>query len=85
MQDGIKDMKEDGMLEKVQNLEKQISYSYRNIAMGSKAKADNLVKAKMVDKGLTENQAYANVYDEVYRDELDRIKGMCTKKKQLEV
>lgn len=85
IQDSIKAMKDDGMQEQVQNLEKQISYSSGNIALGSKVKADSLVKATMIEKGLTENQVYANVYDEVYRDELERIKEMSTKKKQLEV
>ena len=78
-------MNEDGMKSTIQNLEKQISYSNRNITMGSKVKADSMVKAIMVEKGLTENQAYAKVYDEVYRDELERIRKMGSKKKQAEI
>ena len=53
--------------------------------MGSKVKADSMIKAIMVEKGLTENQAFAKVYDEVYRDELERIRKMGSKKKQAEI
>ncbi|PWA53233.1 hypothetical protein CTI12_AA446970 [Artemisia annua] len=69
----------------IRKLEKQISYSNQNIAMGSKAKAHSMVQAIMVEQGLTNNQAFTKVYDEVYRDELERIKNLGKKKDQTEV
>ncbi|PWA93735.1 ATPase, F1/V1/A1 complex, alpha/beta subunit, Zinc knuckle CX2CX4HX4C [Artemisia annua] len=59
MQDSIRGMSEDSMKVMILNLEKQISYSNKNIVMGSKAKADSMVKAAMVENGLSENQAFA--------------------------
>ena len=75
----------DSLKMKILNYEKQIIFINNNIAMSSKAKADSMYKAIMVEHGLTENQAFGKVYDEVYRDELDRIKDLCGKKQLAEV
>ncbi|GJS84798.1 zinc knuckle CX2CX4HX4C containing protein [Tanacetum coccineum] len=48
-------------------------------------KVNAMVKSVMIEKGLTENQAYRKVYDEVYRDEHDRIEEMIIKKQLVEV
>ncbi|GKD71309.1 hypothetical protein Tco_1325399 [Tanacetum coccineum] len=39
----------------------------------------------MVERGLTENQAYPKIYDEVYKDELDRINVLDIRKQCAEV
>ncbi|PWA79430.1 Phytosulfokine [Artemisia annua] len=57
VQKGIKSMSVDGLKGKIQNFEKHIAYSNQNIVMSSKAKTDSMVKAAMVEHGLTENQA----------------------------
>ncbi|PWA51114.1 Zinc knuckle CX2CX4HX4C [Artemisia annua] len=57
VQESIMNMNVDSLKVSIEKLEKQISYSNRNIAMSSKSKADSMVKAIMVERGLTENQA----------------------------
>nr|GEY71228.1 hypothetical protein [Tanacetum cinerariifolium] len=44
-----------------------------------------MVKSVMIEKDLTENQASRKIYDEVYRDEQDKIKEMIMKKQLAEV
>nr|GEZ19867.1 hypothetical protein [Tanacetum cinerariifolium] len=70
---------------KIMNLKNQISHSNKMIAKESKLKANALVKSVMIEKGLTENQAYRKVYDEVYRDEHDMIEEMIMKKQLAEI
>ena len=53
--------------------------------MASKVKAANMVTAIIVEQGLSNNQAFAKCYNEVYRNELERIKGLDIKKNQSEV
>ncbi|PWA96287.1 hypothetical protein CTI12_AA039860 [Artemisia annua] len=84
-EDMVKKTNVDSLKMKILNYEKQIKFSNNNIAMSSKAKADSMYEAIMVEYGLTENQASGKVYDEVYRDELDRIKELCVKKQLAEV
>nr|GEV60761.1 hypothetical protein [Tanacetum cinerariifolium]GEX86764.1 hypothetical protein [Tanacetum cinerariifolium] len=52
----------------------------KRLRIKSKMKEIAMVKSVMIEKGLTENQAYGNVYDKVYRDEHDRIDEMIIKK-----
>ncbi|GJX59586.1 hypothetical protein Tco_0290976 [Tanacetum coccineum] len=70
---------------KIKNLENQISHSNKIIAKEFKMKVNDMVKSVMIEKGLTKNQAYRKVYDEVYRDEHDRIEEMIMKKQLAEV
>ena len=44
-----------------------------------------MVKAIMLEQGLPHNQAFTKVYDEVYMDEVERIKELGVKKWQTEV
>ena len=39
----------------------------------------------MVEQGISENQAYGKIYDEVYRDELKRINELTMKKQLADV
>ncbi|GJX13942.1 RNA-directed DNA polymerase, eukaryota, reverse transcriptase zinc-binding domain protein [Tanacetum coccineum] len=48
-------------------------------------KANQMVKSVMVEQDLTKNQACGRVYDEVYKDELDRIKKLGMRKNLAEV
>nr|GFA11767.1 hypothetical protein [Tanacetum cinerariifolium] len=59
---------------KIKNLENQISHSNKMIAKESKTKAEAMVKSVMIEKSLTENQAFTKAYEEVYKDKQDRIK-----------
>nr|GEW76997.1 putative reverse transcriptase domain-containing protein [Tanacetum cinerariifolium] len=47
--------------------------------------ANKMVKSIMVEHGLNKNQAFRKIYDEVYIDELDRIKELDMKKQVAEV
>nr|GEZ25651.1 RNA-directed DNA polymerase, eukaryota, reverse transcriptase zinc-binding domain protein [Tanacetum cinerariifolium] len=65
---------------KIKNLENQISHSNKIIAKESKTKAEAMVKSMMIEKSLTENQAFTKAYEEVYKDKQDRIKEMIMNK-----
>ncbi|GJY57634.1 RNA-directed DNA polymerase, eukaryota, reverse transcriptase zinc-binding domain protein [Tanacetum coccineum] len=61
---------------KITNMERKIAYSNKMIAIESRNKANNMCKSIMEEEGISKNQAYQKVFDEVYRDELERIKEM---------
>ena len=53
--------------------------------MASKRKADSFDKSGLMAQGLTENQAYAKVYEEVYKEARDEINKMIADKQLAEV
>ncbi|GJW41583.1 hypothetical protein Tco_0067428 [Tanacetum coccineum] len=61
------------------DLRRQIVHSNKMIAIESRNKANVMMKSVMVEQGLTQNQAYGKIYEEVYKDELDRIKDLSLK------
>ncbi|GKA33214.1 RNA-directed DNA polymerase, eukaryota, reverse transcriptase zinc-binding domain protein, partial [Tanacetum coccineum] len=85
MQEVIKRENVDDLKAKISNLGKQIGHSNKMIAIETRDRANNMVKSVMVEKGLSKNQAYQKIYDEVYRDELDRIKVLDMRKQCAEV
>ncbi|GJY90172.1 hypothetical protein Tco_0505368 [Tanacetum coccineum] len=80
MQEVIKRVNVSDLKVKISNLKKQIGHSNKMIAIETRDRANKMVKSVMVERGLTENQAYQKIFDEVYRDELDRIKVLDMRK-----
>ncbi|GKF59758.1 hypothetical protein Tco_0176544 [Tanacetum coccineum] len=39
-----------------------------------------MVKSVMIEQGLSENQPFGKMYDQIFKDELERIKDMILKK-----
>ncbi|GKC55611.1 hypothetical protein Tco_1083209 [Tanacetum coccineum] len=70
---------------KITNLEKQTSYSNKNVVMDSNKKAYSRCKGLMDETGMTRNQAHRKAYNEAYRDEMERINGLVLKKHLAEV
>ncbi|GJX40547.1 hypothetical protein Tco_0255537, partial [Tanacetum coccineum] len=64
----------------IDNFERQIAHSYNVVAAESRVKAKAMVKSVMIEHGLIKNQAFRRVYDQVFRDELERIKDMIISK-----
>lgn len=62
-----------------------VTDSKDSIVMASKRKVDRIDKSDMVKQGMTENQAYDKVYDDVYKDELGKINEMLVRKQLIEV
>ncbi|PWA48403.1 hypothetical protein CTI12_AA491350 [Artemisia annua] len=70
---------------KMSKLQKDISYSNRNVAMTAKDKADKLCNMGMIEDGLTRNQNFSKVYDNAYKEELKRINELVREKGKAEV
>ncbi|GJV59378.1 RNA-directed DNA polymerase, eukaryota, reverse transcriptase zinc-binding domain protein [Tanacetum coccineum] len=70
---------------KITNLEKQTSYSNKNVVMDSNKKTYSRCKGLIDEIGMTRNQAHEKAYNEAYRDEMERIKGLVLKKHLAEV
>ncbi|PWA73730.1 zinc knuckle CX2CX4HX4C [Artemisia annua] len=70
---------------KISKLQKDISYSNRNVAMTAKDMANKLCNMGMIEDGLTRNQNFSKVYDNVYKEELKRIKELVKEKGKAEV
>nr|GEY76397.1 hypothetical protein [Tanacetum cinerariifolium] len=85
MQEVIKRVNVSDLKAKISNLKKQIGHSNKMIQIETRDRANNMVKSVMVERGLTENQAYQKICDKVYRDELDRIKVLDMWKQCAEV
>ncbi|GKA88883.1 RNA-directed DNA polymerase, eukaryota, reverse transcriptase zinc-binding domain protein [Tanacetum coccineum] len=66
---------------KISNLYRQIAHSNKMVAIESRNKANSMCKSVMI---LTENQAFGKLYDEIYKDELQRINDMSMEKQLAE-
>ncbi|GJR80901.1 hypothetical protein Tco_0151686 [Tanacetum coccineum] len=58
----------------------EIAHSHNVVSSESRVKAKSMVKSVMIEQGLSENQAFGKIYDQIFRDELERIKDMILKK-----
>ncbi|GJU37562.1 RNA-directed DNA polymerase, eukaryota, reverse transcriptase zinc-binding domain protein [Tanacetum coccineum] len=80
LQELVKKSDVDDLKLKIENLERQIAHSHNVVTSESRVKAKSMVKSVMIEQGLTKNQAFGRVYDQVFRDELERIKYMIISK-----
>ncbi|GJZ67450.1 RNA-directed DNA polymerase, eukaryota, reverse transcriptase zinc-binding domain protein [Tanacetum coccineum] len=80
-----KDNLVEGLKWRISKLQKDISYGHNNVAMLANTKANESCKEIMKETRMTHNQAYLKVYDEIYRDELNKIKEWVGEKQLAEV
>ncbi|GJV40134.1 RNA-directed DNA polymerase, eukaryota, reverse transcriptase zinc-binding domain protein [Tanacetum coccineum] len=63
----------EGLNWRITKLQKDIVYGNQNVAIAAQKSADVACKKVMVEQGITQNQAFLMVYDEIYRGELKKI------------
>ncbi|GJR68831.1 RNA-directed DNA polymerase, eukaryota, reverse transcriptase zinc-binding domain protein [Tanacetum coccineum] len=80
LQELVKKSDVDELKLKIENLERQIAHSHNVVISESRVKAKSMIKSVMIEQGLSENQAFGKMYDQIFRDELERIKDMILKK-----
>ncbi|PWA75859.1 hypothetical protein CTI12_AA238320 [Artemisia annua] len=70
---------------RIAKLQKDIVYGNRNVAMIAKEEAEKKSVELMKGNDLTQNQAFMQVYDDIYRDELSKIMQWVKQRQVAEV